>query len=64
MFYVDIDNPISKGHGSETVDQSKVDILISFGFEEEIARKALKASVISFLFFYFPLSLVTVGLGF
>ncbi|RZB75887.1 Ubiquitin carboxyl-terminal hydrolase 14 [Glycine soja] len=40
----DIDNPISKGHGSETVDQSKVDILISFGFEEEIARKALKAS--------------------
>ncbi|KAG4968136.1 hypothetical protein JHK87_033787 [Glycine soja] len=32
------------GHGSETVDQSKVDILISFGFEEEIARKALKAS--------------------
>ncbi|KAG5020550.1 hypothetical protein JHK87_016405 [Glycine soja] len=41
----DIDNPISKGHGSETiVDQSKVDILISFGFEEEIARNALKAS--------------------
>ncbi|TKY66727.1 Ubiquitin carboxyl-terminal hydrolase 14 [Spatholobus suberectus] len=43
----DIDIPISKGHGSETltvVDQSKVDILISFGFQEEIARKALKAS--------------------
>ncbi|XP_061348696.1 ubiquitin carboxyl-terminal hydrolase 14-like isoform X2 [Gastrolobium bilobum] len=35
------------GHGSETfaiVDQSKVDTLISFGFQEDIARKALKAS--------------------
>ncbi|KAK7342697.1 hypothetical protein VNO80_25653 [Phaseolus coccineus] len=43
----DIDLPISKGHGSETstiVDQSKVDTLISFGFQEEIARKALDAS--------------------
>ncbi|XP_014494321.1 ubiquitin carboxyl-terminal hydrolase 14 [Vigna radiata var. radiata] len=43
----DIDLPISKGHGSETstiVDQSKVDTLISFGFQEEIARKALEAS--------------------
>ncbi|RDY05535.1 Ubiquitin carboxyl-terminal hydrolase 14 [Mucuna pruriens] len=43
----DIDFPISKGHGSETstvVDQSQVDTLISFGFQEEIARKALKAS--------------------
>jgi len=56
LFYVDIDNPISKGHGSETiVDQSKVDILISFGFEEEIARNALKASVISFFIFPSPL---------
>lgn len=41
----DIDIPISKGHGSETiVDQAKVDTLISFGFQEEIARMALKAS--------------------
>ncbi|CAJ1978620.1 unnamed protein product [Sphenostylis stenocarpa] len=43
----DIDLPISKGHGSTTatiVDQSKVDTLISFGFQEEIARKALEAS--------------------
>ncbi|KAK7405177.1 hypothetical protein VNO78_06376 [Psophocarpus tetragonolobus] len=41
----DIDNPISKGYSSETsIDQSKVDTLISFGFQEEIARKALKAS--------------------
>ncbi|XP_027353672.1 ubiquitin carboxyl-terminal hydrolase 14-like isoform X2 [Abrus precatorius] len=35
------------GNGSETstiVEQSKVDTLMSFGFEEEIARKALKAS--------------------
>ncbi|QCD87278.1 ubiquitin carboxyl-terminal hydrolase 14 [Vigna unguiculata] len=43
----DIDLPISKGHGSKTstiVDQSKVDTLISFGFQEEIARKALEAS--------------------
>lgn len=57
LFYVDIDLPISKGHGSETstvVDQSKVDTLISFGFQEEIARKALVASVI-FCFFVFPL---------
>ncbi|KAI4333751.1 hypothetical protein L6164_018520 [Bauhinia variegata] len=43
----DINNPISDGHKSETssnIDQSKVDTLISFGFQEEIARKALKAS--------------------
>ncbi|KAF7836785.1 ubiquitin carboxyl-terminal hydrolase 14 [Senna tora] len=44
----DIDNPIiNEGLNSEnlsTVDQSKVDTLISFGFQEEIARKALKAS--------------------
>ena len=30
------------------VDQSKLEMLISFGFQEEIARKALKASVIFF----------------
>jgi ubiquitin carboxyl-terminal hydrolase 5/13 len=48
----DIDVPVSQGaHGNE-VDQSKVDTLLSFGFQEEIARKALKASVkICFLFF-------------
>ncbi|XP_062169190.1 ubiquitin carboxyl-terminal hydrolase 14 [Alnus glutinosa] len=45
----DIDFPISQeAQGAEaflsSVDQSKVDTLISFGFTEEIARKALKAS--------------------
>ncbi|CAI8593046.1 unnamed protein product [Vicia faba] len=40
----DIDAPISKGRGSESVDQSKVDTLISFGFQDDVARKALKAS--------------------
>ncbi|KAF5730612.1 ubiquitin carboxyl-terminal hydrolase 14-like isoform X3 [Tripterygium wilfordii] len=42
----DIDVPIeAKGsEASSHVDQSKVDTLISFGFQEEIARKALKAS--------------------
>uniref|UniRef100_A0A1J3F4P4 Ubiquitin carboxyl-terminal hydrolase n=1 Tax=Noccaea caerulescens TaxID=107243 RepID=A0A1J3F4P4_NOCCA len=38
----DIDAPIS--HQTPGVDQSSVDILISFGFPEEVARKALKAS--------------------
>ncbi|GLT83414.1 hypothetical protein SLE2022_017050 [Rubroshorea leprosula] len=42
----DIDAPISTGaQGSEApIDQSKVDTLIAFGFHEELARKALKAS--------------------
>ncbi|XP_065877757.1 ubiquitin carboxyl-terminal hydrolase 14 [Euphorbia lathyris] len=41
----DIDVPISQNaQGTEVVDQSKVDTLISFGFQQEIARKALKAS--------------------
>ncbi|XP_052206730.1 ubiquitin carboxyl-terminal hydrolase 14 isoform X2 [Diospyros lotus] len=45
----DIDAPIcqdarSDGMLSSLVDQSKVDTLISFGFEEKIARKALEAS--------------------
>lgn len=40
----DIDVPISKGRGSESVDQSKVDTLISFGFQDDVARMALKAS--------------------
>lgn len=39
----DIDAPISQG-GEIVVDQSKLDVLISFGFSEETARKALKAS--------------------
>ncbi|KAK3040286.1 hypothetical protein RJ639_028201 [Escallonia herrerae] len=42
----DIDAPISLEVQSDEVlvDPSKVDTLVSFGFEEEIARKALKAS--------------------
>lgn len=42
----DIDAPISQeAHTAEVFfDQSKVDTLVSFGFQEEIARKALKAS--------------------
>ncbi|XP_027342647.1 ubiquitin carboxyl-terminal hydrolase 14-like isoform X2 [Abrus precatorius] len=40
----DIDIPISKGQGCDSVDQSKVDTLISFGFQDDVARKALKAS--------------------
>lgn len=39
----DIDAPISQG-GETVVDQSQIDVLLSFGFQEEIARKALKAS--------------------
>ncbi|KAG1365405.1 putative Ubiquitin carboxyl-terminal hydrolase 14 [Cocos nucifera] len=43
----DIDDPIS--HDSKTVelmsiDETSVETLISFGFQEEVARKALKAS--------------------
>ncbi|XP_057474093.1 ubiquitin carboxyl-terminal hydrolase 14-like isoform X2 [Actinidia eriantha] len=43
----DIDAPISQeaqSSGASFVDQSKVETLVSFGFEEDIARKALKAS--------------------
>ncbi|KAJ9551371.1 hypothetical protein OSB04_015416 [Centaurea solstitialis] len=40
----DIDAPIQKDAGGNEVDPSKVATLVSFGFEEEIARKALKAS--------------------
>lgn len=43
----DIDAPISQGSKNDDdifVDASKMDTLLSFGFQEEIARKALKAS--------------------
>lgn len=45
----DINTPISKKAQSSDVlssfvDQSKVDALVSFGFQEELAKKALKAS--------------------
>lgn len=49
LFFPDIDAPISQGAGNAEallfVDQSKVDTLLSFGFQEDIARKALKANV-------------------
>ncbi|XP_058206103.1 ubiquitin carboxyl-terminal hydrolase 14-like isoform X1 [Rhododendron vialii] len=38
----DIDAPIPQE--AQSVDQSKVDTLVSFGFQEDVARKALKAS--------------------
>lgn len=46
-FCTDIDAPLSMETQGEEVlfDQSKVDTLVSFGFQEEIARRALKASV-------------------
>ena len=54
----DIDAPVSQGaHGNEVVDQFKVDTLLSFGFQEEIARKALKASVKILLFVLFGIGL-------
>ncbi|XP_050218247.1 ubiquitin carboxyl-terminal hydrolase 14 [Mercurialis annua] len=41
----DIDAPISQeARDAEVVDQAQIDTLISFGFQEELARKALKAS--------------------
>ncbi|GLT37905.1 hypothetical protein SLA2020_121890 [Shorea laevis] len=42
----DIDAPISSGAqaAEAPIDQSKIDTLITFGFQEELARKALKAS--------------------
>lgn len=40
----DIDAPISKNVQNPDIDQSIVDTLVSFGFEEKLARKALKAS--------------------
>ncbi|PHT77166.1 Ubiquitin carboxyl-terminal hydrolase 14 [Capsicum annuum] len=40
----DIDAPISENKQNPEIDQSIVDTLVSFGFEEKLARKALKAS--------------------
>lgn len=42
----DIDAPISQGGKRDEVfvDQSKVDMLVAFGFTEEVAQKALKAT--------------------
>lgn len=45
IFFPDIDAPISGNVQHPDIDQSKVDTLVSFGFEEKLARKALKASV-------------------
>lgn len=43
----DIDAPISQETQNAEVsfDQSKLDTLVSFGFQEDVARKALRASV-------------------
>ena len=54
----DIDNPITdEPQGVDSalrpIEQSSIDILISFGFSEETARRALRASVSNI----FPLSL-------
>ncbi|KAL9660412.1 hypothetical protein QQ045_025226 [Rhodiola kirilowii] len=38
----DIDAPISQDLQGSVVDQSQVDILLSFGFSEDLARRALK----------------------
>lgn len=43
--FPDIDAPIQKEAGNNDVDPSKIAMLVSFGFEEEVAKKALKASV-------------------
>ncbi|XP_009616171.1 ubiquitin carboxyl-terminal hydrolase 14-like isoform X1 [Nicotiana tomentosiformis] len=40
----DIDAPISQNVQNPDIDQSKIDTLLSFGFEEKLACRALKAS--------------------
>ena len=49
FFFPDIDVPISQeaenAEALSFVDQSKVDTLISFGFQEDISRKALRALI-------------------
>lgn len=44
IFLVDINDPISQ-KADFVVDQTKVDMLLQFGFQEAIAKKALRASV-------------------
>lgn len=44
IFLADINDPISQ-KADYIVDQTKVDMLLQFGFQEAIAKKALKASV-------------------
>jgi ubiquitin carboxyl-terminal hydrolase 5/13 len=48
----DINDPISKDSqaAEQTVDETSVQTLVSFGFQEDVARKALAASVIIFCF--------------
>lgn len=44
-FFPDIDAPISQNVQNPDIDQSKIDTLLSLGFEEKLACRALKASV-------------------
>lgn len=57
IFFPDIDAPISENVQNPDIDQSKVDTLVSFGFEEKLAHKALKASVNISLLLAFTISL-------
>lgn len=47
----DINDPVSDVSQSTpaSVDQSKVDTLVTFGFSEEVARNALMATVLVFI---------------
>ena len=49
--YADIDDPISQDpiSAEDTIDEASVQTLLSFGFPEDVARMALKASVRIFL---------------
>jgi ubiquitin carboxyl-terminal hydrolase 5/13 len=49
--WADIDDPISQDPMSaeSTIDEASVQTLLSFGFQEDDARMALKASVRFFL---------------
>lgn len=53
ILFADIDAPISQVGKNVDIDQSQVDTLVSFGFHEDLARKALKASVWYTDCFYF-----------
>ena len=48
----DINDPVSDVSQSTpaSVDQSKIDTLVTFGFSEEVARNALMATVLVFFF--------------